>query len=133
MIRKCVPADMEIIKDLHAHSNLPEECLPDLNDPLFLHKAVLENEGKIVMGSFLRGAGEIYLLVDHGAGTPEDRWKWLQELKEYMVHEAWLLGLDHFSAWVPPDIEESFAKRLEALGFIKSPWSCYTLPIPKQL
>ena len=103
--------------------------MPDFSDPLVLHTGVLVNDGRIVMASTLRASSELYLLIDHAAGTPEDRWKWVKELKEYMKQEAWRLGFDQMSAWVPTEIEPSFSKRLEELGFIKSPWSCYTLPI----
>jgi len=94
-----------------------------------LVKAVVEENGKTVMAAFLRGASEIYLLVDHRHSTPEARWQLLQELKDHLCREAWSLGLDQMTAWIPPEIDKSFSKRLEELGFQRSTWQSYTLNI----
>jgi hypothetical protein len=132
MIRQFEPGDLESLKAIHKANKLPEPCLPDLDDPLILHKVILEHDSKVVMASFLRGVSEIYLLVDHGIGTPEDRWKWLQEIRDHMAEAAWSLGLDGISAWIPPEIEKSFASRLLELGYIRSPWTCYTLALNQE-
>jgi hypothetical protein len=36
-------------------------------------------------------------------------------------------GIEQLSAWLPPDIDESFGKRMESMGFVKSPYVCWTL------
>lgn len=140
MIRSYEKKDLPRLREIHAASNLPPQCFPDLTinkdgeeipNPLILHTGVLENDGRIVMSCSLRGTAELYLLVDHDSGTPEELWKWVQEIKEYIAHEAWLLGLDQISAWIPTEVELSFGKRLEDIGFIRSPWSCYTLNLEK--
>lgn len=123
--------DFEQLKEIHAANDLPEQCLPDLSNPLILHTGIVETEGRVVMSCSIKGTAELYLLVDHEAGTPEDRWKWMQELKEHIVQKAWELGLDSISAWIPNEIEPAFSKRLEELGFIRSPWSCYSLNVEK--
>lgn len=130
MIRQFDPSkDSEQLQRLHAASKLPKECLPDTNDPLFLHIAVTDVEGKMVMASALRGSCEIYVLVDHDAGTPKQRFDWVEEIKNYMAQKAFRLGLDQITCWVPPEIEVSFGKRLVELGFTKSPWQSYTLNV----
>ena len=126
-------SDVAILRQIHETNGLPENCFPDLADPLFLVKNVVEQDGKPVMASFLKGTSEIFLIVDHSQGTPEERWAWLCELKEVMVHEAWLRGLSEMTAWIPPEIEKGFAKRLEGLGFCPSAWRSYTLRIPDQM
>lgn len=126
-----VDTDEDQIKKIHATNELPKQCLLDLGSPLVLYTGVVEIEKKVVMACSLRGTAELFLFVDHEAGTPEERWQWMQELKEHIVHEAWLLGLDQISAWIPGKLEKTFAPRLEEMGFIKSPWSCYTLAIEK--
>lgn len=131
MIRPFEAKDAERIREIHAANNLPAECFPDLADPLILHTGIVDVDGRAVIACALKGTSELYLFVDHNAGTPEERWQWLLELREHMVHQAWLLGLDQMSCWIPPEIEESFAKRLEEMGFRKSPWSCYTLQLEK--
>jgi hypothetical protein len=132
-------ADMQRAKAIHAANELPENCFPNLTitdkdgktvpNPLFIEKLVLEHEGRPALMSFLRVTSEVFLLIDHGVGTPEERWTWLQELKEFMSARAAQHGLEQMSCWIPKEIEASFEKRLADLGFTKSPWSCYTLTL----
>jgi len=129
MIRSYEPKDEVAIHEIYLANQLPAECFPDFTDPLMLHTGVVEIENKVVMSCSIRGTSELYLFVDHAAGTPEERWQWMQELREYIVREAWRLGLDQMSCWIPPEIELSFKDRLEQMGFQKSPWSCYTLKL----
>jgi hypothetical protein len=129
MIRSYDPKDEVPIHEIYLSNNLPAECFPDFTDPLILHTGVVEVENKVVMSCSIRGSCELYLFVDHNAGTPEQRWQWMQELREYIVREAWRLGLDQLSCWIPPEVEESFKDRLEQMGFQKSPWSCWTLRV----
>lgn len=130
-IRAYEKADKEYLDGIHQANGLPPQCLPDFDDPLILHTGVVDVDGKPVMSCSIRGTSELFLLVDHQSGTPEERWQWMKELREYIVREAWLLGLDEMSCWIPAEIEESFADRLIELGFLKSPWSCYTLRLEK--
>jgi hypothetical protein len=129
--------DVERAKEIHAANELPKNCFPNLTitdkdgktvpNPLFIEKLVLEHEGHPALMSFLKVTSEVYLLVDHTIGTPEERWIWLEELKEFMANRAAAHGLEQMTAWIPREIEDSFAKRLEALGFVKSPYQSYTL------
>lgn len=128
-IREFKTDDIEAIVNIHEQNGLPDSCLPDVLDPLCLVKLVVESEGRITMASVLRGTAELFLFVDHTLGTPEERWQTLQELTAAMKREAWLKGLDQMSAWLPPEIEASFGKRMEQLGFEKSKWSCYTMTL----
>jgi len=139
MIRPFEDRDFTTAQQIHAANGLDQCCLPDLTiitptgkqeaNPLFVVKSVYEHEGKPALMSFLKITSELYLLVDHAVGTPEQRWEWLQEFKEHMKREAWRLGLEQMTCFVPPDIETSFEKRLRDLGFVKSPWQSYTLNI----
>lgn len=142
MIRHFSFEEIEKAREIHKANGLDERCFPDLTittpegktepNPLFMVKEVFEHEGKPVLMSFLKITSELYLLVDHTVGTPEERWEWLKAFKEHMKVEAWRLGLDQMTAWIPTDIEESFAKRLEVMGFIKSPWQSWTLNIENE-
>ena len=97
MIRKFEEKDTETARKIHEANGLPENCFPDLSDPLFVVKLTVEHEGKPVMAAMLKGASELFLIVDHDAGTPEERWEWLQELTKEMKKRAWELGLDQMS------------------------------------
>jgi hypothetical protein len=129
MIRPFLDSDIERARQIHKDNQLPENCFPDLTDPLILVKAVVEEDGRPVVTSFLRGTSEVFVLVDHTFGTPEERWKWLQELTQHMKEEAYRLGLSEMTAWIPPDIDKSFGRRLIELGFQRSPWQSYTLMV----
>jgi hypothetical protein len=129
VIRTFEERDLTALAEIHAENGLPPNCMPDPADPLMLIKAVVEQHGKPVMATFLKGTSEIYLLVDHNYSTPEDRWQMMQELRDYLCREAWRLGLDQMTCWVPPEIDKSFSKRLEELGFQRSTWASYTLNI----
>jgi hypothetical protein len=132
-------SDLEKAREIHRANGLDERCFPNLTiknaqgeevpNPLFVAKEIFEAEGKPVMMCFLKMTSELYLLIDHNVGTPEERWEWLQEFKEFMKRRAWQLGLEQMTAFVPTEIEESFSKRLLDLGFVKSPWQSYTLNV----
>ena len=114
------------IVGLYARTGLPENCFPDITDPLFIIKKGAEKDGELFEAGFLKVTGELYLLVDHSAETAITRWETLQRLCAEGLAKAAELGLQQCSCWIPPEIEPSFAKRLEALGFEKSKWTCYT-------
>lgn len=139
MIRKFEPQDMEQARKIHRENGLPDSCFPDLivmgsdgeetENPLFIERAVFEQDGQAAMMCFLKVRSELYLLLDHTVGTPEERWDWLKEFKDYMTQRAWQLGLDQMTAFVPSDVDKSFRKRLEDLGFVRSAWEPYTLNV----
>jgi hypothetical protein len=126
VIREFLTSDMLRVQEIHEENGLPENCFPDLADPLFIVKLAVEHDEKPVMVAALKGASELFLLVDHNAGTPEERWEWLQQLTEEMKSRAYALGLDQMSCWIPPEIVVSFEKRLIQLGFKESEWRCFT-------
>lgn len=141
MIRHFMFEDLARAREIHEANGLDERCFPELAistpagqepNPLFVVGEVFEHEGKPVLMSFLKVTSELYLLVDHTVGTPEERWEWLKAFKEHMKAEAFRAGFDQMTAWIPTDVEESFAKRLEAMGFIKSPWQSWTLNVENE-
>jgi hypothetical protein len=133
MIRKMQPSDVEKAVEIHRANGLDERCFPNileedgLANPLFIEKEVVEIDGQVAMMGFLKITSEVFFLVDHKIGTPEQRWQWLREGTEHLKQLAWKRGLEQITAFVPPEIEDTFAKRLLDLGFVKSPWQSYTL------
>jgi hypothetical protein len=130
--------EVSILELLHANE-LPEECLPDLTirnaegkivpNPLFVVKRVFDHDGHAAMLCFLKIRSELYFFVDHTVGTPEERWEMLKEFTEDMKVEAAKQGLDQMTAFVPPEMAQSFGKRLEDLGFKNSGYVPYSLNI----
>jgi hypothetical protein len=126
LIRPYRSDDLKALERIHENNELPTVCLPDPTNPLFFVGQVVEHEGKTALAAFLKLTAEPYLLVDKTVETPEWRWDALRALNETISTAAWLRGLEQLSAWIPPEIEPSFKKRLQQMGYKKSPWSCYT-------
>src|ERR1700683_2219050 len=82
LIRAYTDADFEALRAMHAAQNFSYE-LPDVSDPLFLLRAVVEDDGKPRMAALLRLTAEAYLLADPSEGSPAQRWQWL-----FALHEA---------------------------------------------
>lgn len=129
--------DLAELMRVHAANGLPAECFPELvivekstgrivENPIYLIKEVVEEDGKPVVAGFIKLTSEAYLILDHAAGTPEQRWDWLQALASHVSDLAYARGLDEITAWCPPELLPSFEKRLEDLGFVRSPWVSFT-------
>ncbi len=125
MIRKYRPQDLEAIKRLHVRSGLPANCFPDIQSRQSVVQLVSESRGVVTQAAFVKLVGEGYVLVDHDAGTPQERWASLGDLIARGLHDA-AEHVDQVSCWIPPTLEKSFGPKLEVLGFIKSPWQSYT-------
>lgn len=128
MIRDFEARDISDIHRIHTQSGLPSNCFPNVNDELFFIKEVVELDRKVAIAGFLKTTAEVYILVDHNAGTPDWRWGMLQQLAAHGLSRAAAMGLDQATCWIPPEAGW-FAKRVEALGFQRSPWPSYTANI----
>src|SRR5271156_998077 len=76
-IREYVPADLAALQRMHASQGF-DYAFPDLQDPIFVAKLVLEDDdGRPVMASLARLTCEMYLLVDREArdagSVPHDK------------------------------------------------------------
>ena len=100
-VRAYTEDDLESLRAMHAAQGFGYG-FPDLSDPLFLVRTVVEEEGRPRMAAFLRLTAEAYLLADPREGSPRQRWRWLLALHEAVRHEA------------------------AALGWRRDPWTCYT-------
>jgi hypothetical protein len=126
VIRPFCRADSQALANIHRANNLPSACLPDFTDPLFVVRQVVELDGHVAMGGFIRLIGEAYLLLDHTIGTPQERWDAFRALTDTVEVAARLKGLTDYSCWIPQELAKSFGPRLEELNFIPSPWACYS-------
>lgn len=100
---------------------------PNANDEIFVRRIVARNGNGLEAAALLRLTGEMYLLMDRTKGNPEDRWKLFVDGHEALKAEMRKLGLEDVHAFIPPNLERAFSKRLEMLGWIRDPWPCYTL------
>jgi len=124
-VRAYTDADLESLRAMHAAQGFGY-AFPDLADPLFLVRSVVEDEGRPRMAAFLRLTAEAYLLADPGEGSPRQRWRWLLALHESVRREAAARGLADVQAFLPPRVAHAFGRRLGSLGWRRDPWTCYT-------
>jgi hypothetical protein len=143
-IREYAPGDESALRALHAAQGFGYE-FPDLLDPLFVTKLVLEDdaaqgpssslgtsgspagsESRIVGAALLRLTAETYLLIDPRAGTPRRRWESILSLHDAAARDAWRKGLSDVHAWLPPRLAKRFGRRLESLGWVRDDrWTPY--------
>jgi hypothetical protein len=119
MIREYEKRDEAALKAIHEASGFDYQ-FPNLDDPLCVVKRVIAEEGRVVQGIVVKLEGEVYIWVAPDWGTPELRWLWLQELTEEAKKAAWEKGLDSLVCVVPPEIADSFEKRLKQIGMVKN-------------
>lgn len=126
LIRGYTPADFEALRRMHARQGF-DYAFPDIDDPIFLSKLVVEDEsGRAVMASLARLTCEIYLLADPEAGTPRGRLSAIAALDRAGEEDLRSRGLDDAHAWLPPPVARRFGRRLEALGWIRDDaWTPY--------
>jgi len=148
-IREYHESDLTALRALHSKQGF-DYAFPDLRNPLFLTKLVLEDDpraGKcpveyasardfpILGAAFLRLTAEAYLLLDPQGGTPKQRWQWLLALHAAAERDAWQRGLEDVHAWLPPPIAARFGKRITQLGWRRDDsWTpyCKRLAAPGQ-
>ncbi|HEV2490946.1 MAG TPA: hypothetical protein VGT03_14160 [Candidatus Acidoferrales bacterium] len=133
-VRAYTDADLGALVAMHRAQGF-EYPFPDVNDPIFVSKLVVEEEnengegnrgGRIVMASLARLTCEMYLLADPHAGTPGERYLRLLELHRAGASDLRARGLDDAHAWLPPRIAQRFGRRLESLGWIRDDaWTPY--------
>ena len=135
-VRPFKVTDFHRVKRIFQNAGLPENCMPDiflayngkliLNPRFAINRVVEDENGEIGCGAFLKITSEPFLLMDPTFKDPVWRWKALTEIMEDMAAEAKRKGLDETTCWVPPHLVESFGPRLQALGFVESPWVSFT-------
>lgn len=118
-IREYAASDLDALRRMHAQQNFDYD-FPDLADPLFLSKLVVEDDsGRPVMASLARLTCEMYLLLDPKAGTPRKRYARLIALHVAGERDLLARGLEDAHAWLPASIAKRFGRRLTALGWIR--------------
>ena len=127
LIREYTAADLDALRAIHAAQGF-DYAFPDLNNPLFVTKLVLEDEKNrcVVGAALLRLTAEAYLLLDPRAGAPRERWNALLSLHAATERDAWQRGLEDVHAWLPSRVAARFGKRLERLGWRRDDaWTPY--------
>jgi hypothetical protein len=131
-VREYMEADFDSLRRMHATQGFAY-AFPDLRDPIFVSKLVLENDaGEVVMASLARLTCEMYLLMHRGgekatgAGNPRETYAQLLALHQAGEHDLLARGLDDAHAWLPPPIAKRFGRRLTTLGWLRDDaWTPY--------
>jgi hypothetical protein len=152
LVRPYTDADLDALRRAHASQGF-DYPFPDLRDPIFVSKLVLENDaGRVVMASLARLTCEMYLLVDRDAenraqdnsldattepsgrglgaatraGKARERYRQMLTLHQACEQDLLARGLDDAHAWLPPPIARRFGRRLAALGWVRDDaWTPY--------
>jgi len=125
LIREYAESDLDALRRMHAAQAF-DYPFPDLSDPIFVSKLVLEVAARPVMASLARLTREIYLLADPVAGKPQDRFARLLALHSAGERDLLARGLDDAHAWLPPPVARRFGRRLESLGWLRDDtWTPY--------
>ena len=126
LIREYSDSDLNALRKMHASQDF-DYSFPDLSDPLFVSKLILEDDaGRTVLASLARLTCEMYLLVDPTAGNPRERFGRLQMLHLAGERDLIARGLEDAHAWLPPRIAKRFGRRLESFGWVRDDgWTPY--------
>jgi hypothetical protein len=126
LIREYTDDDLDALRRMHAQQGF-DYAFPDLADPLFVSKLVVEDgAGRAVMASLARLTCEMYLLVAPGEGNPRERYARLLALHSAGERDLLARGLHDAHAWLPPPIAKKFGRRLAALGWVRDDaWTPY--------
>ncbi|MGH9776076.1 MAG: hypothetical protein ACRD50_14145 [Candidatus Acidiferrales bacterium] len=118
-IREYTDADLAELVEMHRRQGF-DYAFPDLDDPLFVSRIVLEDgEGKIVAAALAHLTSEIYFLQDPAAGSPRERWARVLALHAAGANDLRSKGLKDAHAWLPPNIARRFGRRLESIGWVR--------------
>ena len=149
-IREYTDADLDALIAMHRAQGF-DYAFPNVNDPLFVSKLVVETDDcdnagiedagaerrdgqtgagncgrKIVMAALARLTCEMYLLADSHSGSPRQRFERLLALHRAGAADLRARGLDDAHAWLPPPIAKRFGRRLGNLGWIRDDaWTPY--------
>ncbi len=116
-IREYHPADLADLVRMYEREGFTYP-FPELDDPLFFEKLVLEREGRVRQAIICRGTCEGYLFMDREAGDPQQRWDDFRQLLRAAERDLLDKGLEDEHVWVPPS-HKSFGRRLVQLGFVR--------------
>jgi len=134
LVREYKASDFHALRRMHASQGL-DYVFPNVADPIFVSKLVVENTGgRVVMASLARLTCEMYLLIDReregnhwvDKSGAHERYARLLALHRVAEHDLLERGLDDAHAWLPPPIARRFGRRLESLGWIRDDaWTPY--------
>lgn len=116
-----------LVKELHDRMQLGYQ-MPNLTDPLFCVKKIILEDGEPVAAGALKLTSEAFLWLDPN-NCDYTKAAHVARLMELCKVHATDLCLQDVTAWIPPQVEQKFAKMLGAMGWTRSPWSSWSVRI----
>lgn len=101
--------------------------LPDLSGPLFDVLVVVDENDIPVQAIAAKKTAEMFLLLDPHWKNPRWRLEALMQGHEAMREKLHADGIDDVIAFLPPEVEKSFGRRLTKIfGWIPGRWKHYS-------
>lgn len=127
-LRRFQPQDERAIENVFVAQGFDYE-LPDLSRFPYLQILADEhNQARIVVGC--RNLAEVFMLTDPSWETPKVRMEGLKSIHESMRQELAKANVAEAIAWLPPQIERPFGRRLmRSFGWFEPLWKCVALKI----
>lgn len=131
IIRVYTEKDYEEVKRLHALSRLAYTFPPSISDKDFFAARVVEDDKGIGMACFFRRTAESYLVVNRNWKSPAWRLEAIRKLHYECNAALKKESISDVVAFLPPEVCESFGKRLEGLGWSKcrEDWKAYSMVV----
>lgn len=126
-IRPLRGSDIPILERMHADSGFAY-TMPDqrLIEAAFV---VADENDEPVQVAIAERTVQLYLLGKSG-GHPMAKMRGIQQLHEALREKLKPLGYKFADAWLPPQIERSFGKRLiRSFGWLRNTWISYSVKI----
>lgn len=121
--------DIPALRKLHAAMGFAYD-LPDVRNKNVIARFVAVDQGKVVAAVVGRRTTEAYFLLDAEWADPARRYAAFLELHNRALDVGAMLGYEDTNAFLPPEVERSFGRRLLNLGWRTyedgQEWRCYT-------
>ena len=127
IVREFKDADYSRIVQLHSQSGL-DYRLPPLSSEVFFSRRVAGDNQSIGMAAFLKLTAEAYLVCDPSWRSPAWRLEGIRQLCRVCNDDARKAGVKEVEAFIPPQVEQKFGKRLAQLGWVRARdgWHSYS-------
>ncbi len=124
ILREYDEMDLNRVTEMHKASGLKYN-LPPMGT--FFSRRVIESDSEVQMVSLLKLTAEAYLICDPTWRNPAWRMEALRQLDAVANHDAKNCGVVEAVAFIPPQIEKTFRRRLERMGWNrnKPSWHSY--------
>jgi hypothetical protein len=129
-VRPWQVTDVPFLEQMFRASGFQYE-FPDPGSPEFLANLVLVDADNIPRQAILmRLTAEMFLLQDKSWETPGMRLEAFSQIHEASRRVAEAAGVSDVHAWLPPEIDASFGRRLtNEFGWKKQLWPCFSREI----